>query len=129
VLRRRSTSSTSAAWSARRRPTRGIFTLPKSKIDCTGPGPDCAVKTSASASIAGASARRRRVKLGGSSFKVKTGKTGRVRVKLTRKGLRLLKRRKRIKAKVAITVKRGSVSAKKTVTVTLRAPKRAKRGR
>jgi len=62
--------------------------------------------------------------LGGSSFKVTAGKKGKVRVKLTRKGLKLLKRKKKVKAKITITVKRGATTTKKTVTFTLKAPKR-----
>jgi hypothetical protein len=105
-------------------------------VDCTGSGPDCAVKVSVTGHVpagkAGAGAGRRKakpVRLGRSSFKVKTGKRGKVRVKLTRKGLRLLKRQKRIKATVKITVTRSGLSAKKTVRVTLKAPKAKRKSR
>jgi hypothetical protein len=101
---------------------RGALTVPKQSVDCTGPGPDCTVKTSVTAAgRAGASAKR--VKLGGSAFKVQSGKKGKVTVRLTRKGLKLLKRARKIKAKVTITVTRGGMNVKKTVTVSLRAPK------
>jgi hypothetical protein len=98
----------------------GVFTLPKQTVDCTGAGPACKVKTTVTP-------RRGGVKLGGSSFGVPTGKKGKVKAKLNRKGLRRLKRAKRLKAKVRIIVTRGTQSAKRTVTVTLKAPKR-KRG-
>jgi predicted RecA/RadA family phage recombinase len=98
----------------------GVFTLPKQTVDCTGAGPACKVKTTVTP-------RRGGVKLGGSSSGVPTGKKGKVKAKLNRNGLRRLKRAKRLKAKVRITVTRGTQSAKRTVTVTLKAPKR-KRG-
>jgi predicted RecA/RadA family phage recombinase len=98
----------------------GVFTLPKQTVDCTGAGPACRVKTAVTA-------RKGGVKLGGSSFGVPTGKKGKVKAKLNRKGLRQLTRAKRLKAKLRITVTRGTQSVKRTVTVTLKAPKR-KRG-
>lgn len=98
----------------------GRFTLPGQTVNCTGAGPACSVKTSVTRHVpAGAS---KRVKLGGSSFKVAAGKKGKVRVKLNRKARRLLKRRRAIKANVVITVRRGEATAKKTVTVKLKAP-------
>lgn len=111
--------------------------MPKQSVDCTGPGSDCAVKVTVTgklpAGTVGASAQRRRkaktVQLGRSGFTVKTGKRGKVTVKLTRKGLRLLKRQKRIKATVTITVTRSGIKAKKTVRVTLKAPKAKRKGR
>jgi hypothetical protein len=45
--------------------------------------------------------------LGGSAFTVAAGKSARVKIQLSRKGLRLLKRRKRISAQVNITVTRA----------------------
>jgi len=111
--------------------SKGLFTLRRHAIDCTGPGPDCAAKTSVTgslpASTASSSARRKAVKLGGSSFKVKAGQRGKVKVKLTRKGFKLLNRLKGIKAKVTITARRGAISKKKTVKVTLKAPKKKKK--
>lgn len=69
----------------------------------------------------------KKVKLGGSSFKVAAGKKGKVRVKLNRKARKLLKRRKVIKARVVITVRRGDATVKKTVMVKLKAPRRKRR--
>ena len=97
----------------------GAFTLPNQTVDCTRAGPACRVKTRLTT-------RKRAVKLGGSSFGVPTGKKGKVRAKLNRKGLRQLKRAKRLKAKLRITVTRGTQSVKRTVTVTLKAPKRTR---
>ncbi|MGI8511186.1 MAG: hypothetical protein ACR2NH_00970 [Solirubrobacteraceae bacterium] len=86
-------------------------------MDCTGSGPDCTVKTLVTGSVpagkASASAKRRRIKLGSSSFKVKAGKKGKVKLKLTKAGLKRLKRLRKIKAKGKITVKRGGVSARR----------------
>ncbi len=115
--------------------SRGTLTVPKQSLDCTGDGPDCGARTAMTGSVpaskARASARRRKaktVKLGGSRFTVEAGEKGKVTIKLTRKGLKLLKRLKRIKAKITITVKRGDEVFKKTVKVTLKAPK-PKRGK
>lgn len=94
-------------------------------MNCTGAGPACSVKTSVTRDVpAGAS---KRVKLGGSGFKVAAGKQGKVRVKLNRKARKLLKRRKVIKARVVITVRRGDATVKKTVTVKLKASRKKRR--
>jgi WD40 repeat protein len=107
--------------------TDGSFTLKKTNVDCAGAGPDCAVKTSVTGQIAGAAAKRKTVKLGSFSFTVKAGKKGAVKAKLSKKGRKLLKRLGRIKATVVITVTRGAGSAKKTVKVKLKAPKKKRR--
>ena len=60
--------------------------------------------------------------MGGSAFTVAAGKSARVKIKLSRKGLRLLKRRKRISAQANITVTRAGKRTAKTVKVTLQAP-------
>ena len=52
------------------------------------------------------------------------GKSAQVKTKLSRKALRLLKRRKRISAKVKINVTRAGKSTTRTVKVTLKAPGR-----
>lgn len=115
---------------------KGALTVPKQTVDCTGGGSDCKVTVSVAGRVpAGAvsSAPRRKkakvVQLGRSGFTIKTGKRGKVTVKLNRKGLRLLKRRKRIKATVTITVTRSGMKAKKTVRVTLKAPKAKRKTR
>jgi DNA-binding beta-propeller fold protein YncE len=92
------------------------FMLPKQSVDCSGSGPSCVVRTSIT--VVG-----KRVKLGGSSFKVKTGKKRKVSAKLTRKGLKLIRRKRQIKARITITVSRGTTTAQKTVRLTLKAPK------
>lgn len=113
--------------------SKGKVTLPKPKVDCSGAGSDCTVKTSVTGppppqgKKASSSAKKKRVKLGSSSFEVKAGKTGKVKVKLTKKGLKRLKRLGKIKAKVKITVERGSKVTTKTVKVTLKRPKRPKK--
>ena len=100
--------------------------LLKTKVDCPGAGPSCSVQTTVRARLVGepsAAARARTVKLGRSAFTVAAGESARVKIKLSPKGLRLLKRRKRISAKVNITVTRGAKRTAKTVKVTLRAPR------
>jgi hypothetical protein len=110
----------------------GTLTLKKPKVDCTGAGPNCAVTDVLSAQLAGASSAAKKkkaktVKLGGRKFTVKAGKKGAIKVKLTKKALKLLKRRHKIKAKLKVTVKRGTVVTKKTLKVTLKAPKAKKK--
>ena len=63
--------------------------------------------------------------LSGSKLSVAAGKTAQVKVKLPRKALRLLKHRKRITAKVKISVTRAGKTTSKTVKVTFKAPHRA----
>ena len=55
---------------------------------------------------------------------IAAGKKGAVRVKLTKKGLRLLRRAKKAKGTVTIRVTKGATVTTKKVTVTLRAPKK-----
>ena len=108
-------------------PASGAFPLPKQTVDCTGQGPDCAVTTTVSGPAAASAEKKRSVKLGGSSFTVKAGATGKVKVKLTKKELRQQKRANRIEATVVVSVMRGSARVTKTVRVTLKAPKRGRR--
>lgn len=106
---------------------KGLVVVSKQSVDCTGTGPDCTVRAVVTGLVpagkASASAKRRAVRLGGSSFKVRAGKKGKVTVKLTRRGLKLVKRLKRVKATVRIVVRRGAITMRKTVRVTLRAPR------
>ncbi len=70
---------------------KGSFTL-KAKVNCTGTGPNCKVANALSAKVAAGSAKT--MKLGSSKFTVKTGKKGAIKLKLTKKGLKLLKRKR-----------------------------------
>ena len=100
------------------------MTLPLT-IGCPLPGAECLVSVAATARLrASAAARRKRVKVGRSAYAVKVGGSARARFKLTSKGSRLLLRSRRIRAKVEITVTRGTAITKKTVAVRLKAPKR-----
>jgi Bacterial Ig domain len=102
--------------------------LLKTIVECRGAGPSCSVRTTVTARLRGntfGAARTKTVKLGGSKFTIAAGKAARVKIKLSRKGLRLLKRRKRISAKVRINVARAGESTARTVKVTLKAPRRS----
>lgn len=103
-------------------PRRGSFRLPKQVIACSGPGPSCSVKTFVSGTATASAARI--VRLGGSSFVVEASSERKVRIALTRKARRLLKRRKAIPSKVRIVVSRAGQRAEQTIRVRLRAPKR-----
>jgi hypothetical protein len=110
---------------------RGNITL-RARVDCAGvgEGPDCRVSAAASAKLAPRAAaatkrkKARTVKIGKSHFVVKAGSTGKVRVKLSKKGLKLLRRLRKIKATVTVDVTRGAIGAHKKIKVTLKAPKR-----
>ena len=98
--------------------------LLKTKVDCPGVGPACKVRTTVTAILTGklsTAAHAKTVKLGGSAFTVADGKSAQVKTKLSRKALRLLKRRTRISAKVKINVTRAGKSTARTVKVTLKA--------
>jgi uncharacterized protein YggU (UPF0235/DUF167 family) len=102
--------------------------LLKTIVECRGAGPSCSVRTTVTARLRSntfGAARTKTVKLGGSKFTIAAGKAARVKIKLSRKGLRLLKRRKRISAKVRINVARAGESTARTVKVTLKAPRRS----
>ncbi len=100
--------------------------LLKTSVGCPGAGPSCSVQTTVTAVLAKPStaAIAKPVKLGSSAFTVASGKSARVKIKLSRVGLRLLKSRKRINAKVKIAVTRAGKSTARTVKVTLKPPPR-----
>ena len=101
----------------------GGFTVKKPKVACTGTGGNCSVTTSVTASVK-VGKKKKSKKIGSSRFTLKTGATGSVKGKLTSAGRKELKRVRRLRAKLKITVTRGSKSASKTVTMTLKAPKK-----
>jgi hypothetical protein len=108
------------------RPSRsGLLRLPRQVVDCAGPGPDCAVVvTLTGPAPARKAAAARKLTLGRSSFKVAAGGRRAITVKLTRKGMKALKRAGRIKAKAAVRVTRGAQVASRTLRVSLKPPRR-----
>jgi len=69
----------------------------------------------------GSAAKRRRVKLGSKSFSVKPGKTGKVRIKIRRRGRKLIGQRGKLAAKLTIKSHDGSGRNRtKTAKVTLK---------
>ena len=113
--------------------SKGVVTL-KTTVDCSGGGPDCKVTAAAAAKVAGAAAvaakkkkKAKTVKLGKSSFVVKSGAKGKVRVKLSKKGLKLLKKLRKIKATVTVRITRGNQTVTKKIKVTFKAPKAKKK--
>jgi Ca2+-binding RTX toxin-like protein len=101
----------------------GSFRLKRQVVECPAGGARCKVRTSVTGRVS-ASAKKRTVKLGGSSYSIAAGKKGAVRVKLTKKGLRLLRRSRKAKGTITIRVTKGSTVTTKKVSVTLRAPKK-----
>jgi hypothetical protein len=108
----------------------GVVTL-KGTITCP-PGFKCPVATIAQSSkklsFGASSARKSKkkiLKLGSYKYTVKAGKKGKVKVALSKRAFKLLKRLHKIKAKVRITVKQGSkVAAKRTMKVTFKAKRK-----
>ena len=85
---------------------KGSFTVPRATVACPAGTGDCSV--TAKSPVAKA------------SFIVKPGTSAKVKVKLSRKALKNLRRKKRLKAPVTITAVRGGAPVTKTVVVTLR---------
>ena len=86
---------------------KGAFSLPRLKITCPA-GPVCKVSTSVTATFPQSAARTRKVKLGGSKFSVKGGKTKRVSARVGKKARGLIARLKKVKAKMKVQVKRSA---------------------
>jgi hypothetical protein len=107
----------------------GRVTLPLT-IGCPPPGLDCRVSVSANANVrAGAAARRKEVKLGRAVYLVKLGSSEAARFRLTRKARALLRRLRRLKAVVDISVNRSGNVTTRILTVRLKAPRRPARRR
>jgi hypothetical protein len=99
-------------------------------VDCTGPGPACAITVSITGRLPMHAAARRtkpkNAKLGSLSFGVPAGSTAPVRGKLSRKGMRRLKRVRRIKATVRISARRGAQTTARTVRARLQPPRKTR---
>jgi Ca2+-binding RTX toxin-like protein len=69
---------------------------------------------------------RKKVKLGSKSFSVKAGKAKTVKLKLSKKARRLVRKNKHLRARATLTVKGASAAkaTKRTKTLTIRAPKK-----
>jgi Ca2+-binding RTX toxin-like protein len=69
---------------------------------------------------------RKKLKLGSKSFSVKAGKATTVKVKLSKKARRLVKKNKRLRARATLTVKgaKAAKATKRTKTLTIKAPKK-----
>jgi hypothetical protein len=107
----------------------GSVTLFKHEVQCPLGGVPCVVKTSLSGAVKTSGKKRKTLKLGGSAYAIAAGKQGAVKLKLTAKGLRLVRRSKRVRGTVTITVTKGTAVTTKKVKVTLKAPKKKKRTR
>jgi hypothetical protein len=97
---------------------RRSFTVPRALVRCPAGLTPCRVTATASATIRPRAARR--LRLAKTAFTLAAGKSSRVKLKLGRKAFRVLRARRRLKAKVIITATRGDAKVKKTVAVRLR---------
>jgi hypothetical protein len=104
-----------------------------SVANCPAGGPDCAVTTTATATVPTsalriAKRRTKAVKIASASLKVRAGTSKRVTVKLNKTGVRLLRKLKKLSATLKISVRAGTgpptVQSQKT---TLRQPKKRRR--
>jgi hypothetical protein len=88
-------------------------------VDCTGSGPACRVRT-------GLFVSRRRpaksslVRVARSSFTVPSGRRARVRLRLSKNGLRLLRRNRKLRTRLRVVVVRGDRTVRRQARVTLR---------
>jgi hypothetical protein len=71
-----------------------------------------------------ASRKTRTYKLGGAKYRIKAGQKASARAKLTTKGRAALKRLRKARTTVTVTVVRQAKRTRKQVVVTLLAPKR-----
>ncbi len=94
---------------------RRFFKLAGHKVNCSGAGPNCAVRNRATARVdfAATSALRNR-RIGGSRFTVRAGRTKGIKVRLTKKAFKALKREGKLRAKVRVTVTRGDQAGQAT---------------
>ena len=96
--------------------SRGGFIVPGTSIECPATGPACAVTARGTAVLD----RRRAQTVGRTSFTIQPGKTGKVKLKLTRKARARLNRKRKLKTTVKIIVTQGAQKVTKSVVVTLR---------
>jgi Ca2+-binding RTX toxin-like protein len=73
----------------------------------------------------------KKIKLGSASFSIAPGKSGTVKVKLTKRGAKLVKKFKRVRALVTVSTKQdlsgGAVISSRSVTLKMKKAKRARR--
>ena len=98
---------------------RGVFSVTGAKVICGAGSTRCLVTASARGTLPRA-VRTRAVSVAKTSFSVAPGKTSTVKLKLTKKALKALRKAKRLKVTVAIRATRGSKRASKNVALTLR---------
>jgi hypothetical protein len=90
----------------------GVVSL---KVRCLSKRSRCKGRLSLVTASAVSTSKRRKVALGSKSFSIPAGKSRAVKVKLSRKGKSLVRSKKRLK--VRVTVKVGSKSHRKTITI------------
>jgi streptogramin lyase len=73
-----------------------------------------------------AAKKKRKVKIGSARFSIAPGKTGRVKVKLSKTSLKVLSKKHSLKAVATIAAKAGTASKTTTARITLKAAKRKK---
>ena len=108
-------------------PANRLLTLPDTSVSCPAAGQHCsgtAVVTTATAVAAKVEAdRRRKITLGRASFGISPGSSWKARIKLSRKGMRVLRKLKSVRAAVKISAGDGSRSTTTKISVRLRAPR------
>jgi hypothetical protein len=104
----------------------GTLILSRHEVRCPAGGVPCVVRTSLSGVLSTGARRKRTAMLGGSAYALAAGKRGAVKLRLTKKGLRQLRRSKTVNGTVTITVTKAGIVSTKKVKVTLK-PRRKKR--
>jgi hypothetical protein len=102
----------------------GSFMLPGVTVVCPAGGGDCTVDVIGTAA-SGASAARALAK---AHFNLKAGRSSAVKLKLTKRGKKLLKRKRSLKLAVRLSVRKANgARATRTFKTTIRAKKPAHR--
>jgi hypothetical protein len=86
------------------------------RVACPGTGPACAVTLVVKAG---------KKRLGRAHVDVRTEKARTLKLPLSRKGMRLLKRRHRLKVTIVVTVRRADLVSRRTIHATLKSRPRA----
>jgi hypothetical protein len=100
----------------------GSFALGRNVITCPAGSAACKVTNAVSAA-------KGKTKYGSRSYTLKAGAKGAARSKLTKKRLSTLRKRKTLRARVAVKVVMAGTTTSRTIRVTLKPPKRARKRR
>jgi Mg-chelatase subunit ChlD len=104
------------------RPSRtGMIVLPRPTVSCPTTPPNCMISTIGGANLPSRGRRSAKARIGRSTVQVPTGRTVKVRFKLTEKAQSALRQARRMRATVTITASHSTRTTKKTISFILQA--------